>query len=395
MRRMISIALLQLRTTFKSKGAMITMFGMPLILTLIFGGLMSGAGGSASDSHVYPIVVVDHDGSFAARQLISQLDAEATISVQTATAEEMKKLFADVKVDSGVVIPAAFGADLAAGKAPDVQLLAVPGRNTYMGVGPTIRGLIARLGQDYQLALRTLPEADRSDAAKVEAAFAKVVAERKNVSTTVTSHAVTRTVVEKTGFTAATGASVGFTVTFVMMQCFMMSGVILTERKHGTWGRLLTTPNSRVTIMGGYLLSFFLTGMIQFTVLVVATRFLFQVSWGPMLPLFAMGAGTVLSASGMGLFLAGIVKTFEQQMSIGILFINATAMLGGAYWDLSMVSDTMRRIGYMTPQAWAIDGFREVMLRGGAWEGIALPLAVLLGITAVFMTAGLLRVRYE
>lgn len=395
MRRMISIALLQLRTTFKSKGAIITMFGMPLILTLIFGVLMGNTGGSASKTYVYPIVVVDNDGSFAARQLISQLDAEATIRVQTATAEEMKKLFADVKVDSGVVIPAAFGADLAAGKAPDVQLLAVPGRNTYMGVGPTIRGMIARLGQDYQLALRTLPEADRSDAAKVEAAYAKVIAERKDVSTTVTTHAVTRTVVEKAGFTAATGASVGFTVTFVMMQCFMMSGVILTERKHGTWGRLLTTPNSRVTIMGGYLLSFFLTGMVQFAILVLATRFLFQVSWGPMLPLFVMGAGTVLSASGMGLFLAGIVKTFEQQMSIGILFINATAMLGGAYWDLSMVSDLMRRIGYLTPQAWAIDGFKQVMLRGGAWDAIALPMAVLLGITVVFMTAGLLRVRYE
>jgi len=97
----------------------------------------------------------------------------------------------------------------------------------------------------------------------------------------------------------------------------------------------------------------------------------------------------------MGLILAGLVETLDRHMSAGFLFINAPAMPGGAYWDLSMVSDTMRRIGYMTPQAWAIDGFREVMLRGGAWEGIALPLAVLLGITAVFMTAGLLRVRYE
>ncbi|MDF2630225.1 MAG: hypothetical protein K0R39_4056 [Symbiobacteriaceae bacterium] len=396
MRRSIAIALLQLRTTFKSKGAIMTMFGMPLILTLIFGVLMSGGnGGGSGEGYVYPIVVVDHDGSFAAKELISQLDAEATIKVQTATADEMKKLFADAKVDSGVVIPVGFAAEMAAGKAPDVQLLAVPGRNTYMGVGPTIRGLISRLGQDYQLALRTLPEADRRDASKVEAAYAKVVAERKDVTTTVTPHQVTRSVVEKAGLTATTGTSVGFTVTFVMMQCFMMSGAILTERKHGTWGRLLTTPNSRATIMGGYLLSFFLTGMVQFSILVVATRLLFQVTWGPMLPLFAMGAATVLSASGMGLFLAGIVKTFEQQMSIGILFINATAMLGGAYWDLSMVSDTMRRIGYLTPQAWAIDGFKEVMLRGGAWDGIALPLAVLLGITLVFMTAGLFRVRYE
>jgi ABC-2 type transport system permease protein len=60
-----------------------------------------------------------------------------------------------------------------------------------------------------------------------------------------------------------------------------------------------------------------------------------------------------------------------------------------------MVSPTMQRIGYLTPQAWAIDGFREVMLRGGAWSGLMWPLVVLLGITAVFLTAGVLRVRYE
>lgn len=392
----LSIAWLHWRTTFKSKGALVTMFGMPLILTLIFGVLVGGGNGqSGSKGYVYPVAVINHDQSFASDKLISLLDEEANITVRMTTEAEMTKLFADQKVEAAVVIPANFGADLAAGTAPDVKLVAGPGRNTYMGVGPTVRGLVPRLAQDYQLALRSLTAADRSDAAKVEAAYAKVVAERKEVTTTVTTHAVTDTAAKEQGFTATNGTSVGFTVTFVMMQCFMMSGVILMERKHGTWGRLLTTPNSKLAIMSGYLLSFFLVGMAQFAILVGATRLLFQVSWGPLLPLFVMGAGTVLSASGMGLFLAGIVKTFEQQMSIGILFINATAMLGGAYWDLSMVSDLMRRIGYLTPQAWAIDGFKAVMLRGGTWEAIALPMAVLMGITVVFMTAGLLRVRYD
>lgn len=70
-------------------------------------------------------------------------------------------------------------------------------------------------------------------------------------------------------------------------------------------------------------------------------------------------------------------------------------MLGGVYWPLDLVSDTMRRVGYLTPQAWAMDGFREVMLRGGSWSGLARPLVVLLTLAAVFMAAGLRRVRYE
>jgi len=73
-----------------------------------------------------------------------------------------------------------------------------------------------------------------------------------------------------------------------------------------------------------------------------------------------MAAGTVLSASGMGLFLAGVVRSPEQQSAFGILFINATLMLGEVYWDLDFVSAPLRRIGYLTPQAWAIEGFKAV-----------------------------------
>jgi len=396
MRRSLAIALLHLRTTFKSKGALVTMFAMPLLLTLIFGVLTQGGGsGQNSQGFIHPVAVVDEDQTFLSQMLIDRLTAEANLAVRVATRDELKKLFADQKVAVGLVIPARFQADIATGAVmPEVQLLSGPGSNTYLGVGPALRRHLSLIAQDYQLAIRMVAPAARQDEAQIDAAVQKVTAERTRVTTSVTDHKLTRVGVKKSA-TAATGASVGFTVTFVMMQVFMMSGVVLTERKNGTWGRLLTTPNSRVTVMSGYLLSFFLTGMAQLVILVLATRFLFGIQWGPMLPLLAMGAGTVLSASGMGLFLAGIVKTYEQQISVGILFVNATAMLGGAYWDLSMVSDTMRRIGYLTPQAWAIDGFKEVILRGGAWEAIALPLAVLLGITVVFMTAGLLRVRYE
>jgi ABC-2 type transport system permease protein len=143
------------------------------------------------------------------------------------------------------------------------------------------------------------------------------------------------------------------------------------------------------------MLSFFVTGMFQFTVLVLGTRLLFHIQWGPLLPLFAVGAATVLASAGMGLFLAGLVRTFEQQMAIGVIFVIATSMLGGLFWPLEILSPTMQRIGHLTPQAWAMEGLTEVALRGGTWAGLALPLAVLLGLALVFSAVGVRRVRYE
>jgi ABC-2 type transport system permease protein len=384
------IARLQLKRTFQSKANLFMMFFLPLGLTFIVGMMVSGQQTEgAGEGRRYPVAVVDQDGSFASETLVHALQAHPNLNVQVVGQADLKKLFADRKIDSGVLIPAGFEQGLTSGTPTDVQLVTAPGGNVYVGVGPVIRRETTRLAQDYRLAVQ-------ARGGSVGDSYAQIVEQRSKMSSTVAVRPVTKAVAPAQSGTEMVGqVSVGFTVTFVMMMVFMMSGVILQERQNGTWGRLLTTPTPRHTVLGGYLLSFFLTGMLQFAILVVATRLLFDVAWGPLLPLAAMAAATVLAAGGMGLFLAGMVRSYEQQVTIGVLFINATSMLGGVYWDLSMVSPTMQRIGYLTPQAWAIDGFREVMLRGGAWAGLMWPLVVLLGITAVFLSAGLLRVRYE
>lgn len=391
MPKVFTIALLHIRMTFKSKGALITMFLVPLVLTMIIGGMLGGAG-SGSAGHVYPVAVVDLDGGFAARALVETLSQEPSFRISFAEEQKLGKLFSDQLIEAGIVIPVGFTEGVAAGTAPEVKLLSAPGSNLYLGVGPAVSRDVARVAQDYRVAYT----AAGRDTSRIGEIYAQILTSRKDTATGVAVSQVQRDLPGRPSFTQNLGTySVGFAVTFVMMTVFSGAGAILAERQRGTWGRLLISPTSRGVLLGGYLLNFFLTGMAQFAILVGATRLLFGIAWGPWLPLTVMAAATVLCAGGMGLFLAGIVKTYEQQSTIAVLFVNATSMLGGVYWDLSFVGENMRRIGYLTPQAWAIEGFREVMLRGGSWGALSLPLAVLMGITAVFMTAGLLRIRYE
>ncbi|HYG56631.1 MAG TPA: ABC transporter permease [Symbiobacteriaceae bacterium] len=394
MRQSLIIAMLHLKQSFKSKGTLISVFGLPLIMTFVFGVMLNASSGRAAHGHVYPVAVVDLDDSFASRSLVETLKQEPNLAVVVTTEAGMNKRFADKKIDSGVVIPKGFHQGIVVGSAPEVKLIAAPGSNLVLGMGPLLRRDVARMAHDYRLAIAVAGGV--TDETKVNEQFARISEDRKNNTTIVTMSQVARQAsAEVTAGRPVDAAAIGFIITFVMMAVFMMSGVILQERRQGTWPRLLTTPQPRLTLISGYLLSFFLTGLAQFAILVVVSRLVFGVDWGPLLPLAAMASATVLCAGGMGLFLAGIVKTYEQQVTVGVLVINATSMLGGVYWDLSWVSQTMQRIGYLTPQAWALDGFREVMLRGGAWSGLLLPLAVLLGITAVFMTAGIVRIRYE
>lgn len=391
MRHAISIALLQVRIFLKNKGTLAMMFVMPLAMTLIFG---LAVGGQSGGGRITPIAIADEDGSFASGQIVTGLEQEATLKVQKAAETDLAQLFADRKIEVALVIPKGFQQDLAAGQAPELQTRSAPGANTLATISPILRRNAAQVANDYSLArqLTTTPD----DPASLESTYAKVATDR--AASSVSTERTDASREEAQGAdrqSIVSEVALGFTVMFVLMTVFMEGGAILRERQLGTWGRLLTTPTGRLSILSGYLISFFFTGMFQFGVLVGVSTLLFGISWGPLLPLTAMAAALVLCASGMGLFLAGIVKTPEQQSTVSVLVVVSTSMLGGVYWPLALMSKTMQQIGHLTPQAWAMDGLREVMLRGGSLAQVALPLTVLLGIALLFLTIGALRVRYD
>ncbi|MGE5541958.1 MAG: ABC transporter permease [Bacillota bacterium] len=401
MRKALAIALIQFRMTLKVKAALAAMFAMPLALIIIFGlllgGLLGGGGSNTSSTaaaRIYPMALIDENHSMASALLIEALGRERSLAVRTADRSGLNKLLADTKVSAGFVVPAGFQEALARGEAPDLELVTYPGSNLEMGIEPVLRRAVNQLAGDFFLALKITGSSDES---RVRAALDRIAAERATTRAVVESQPLVKQAVRPPADSGnmLTHAALGYTIMAVMMSVLTMAGAFLYERQHGTWGRLLTAPVERSTLLAGFILSFFVTGMFQFAVLVLGTRLIFRIQWGPLLPLFAVGAATVLASSGIGLFLAGLIKTAEQQQVIGVIFVVATSMLGGLFWPLDILNSTMQRIGHLTPQAWAMDGLTEVALRGGSWGALIGPIAVLVGLAAAFSAAGLCRVRYE
>lgn len=397
MRKSLAIAWTQFRITMKSKAALGTMFAMPLAFIIIF-GLMLGGQESGSPStprgKTYPLAVIDEDGSLAAALLIESLRQEPSLMITPGSRSGLDKQMADLDVLGGVAIPRGFGERVAAGKAAELELILHRGANLEHGIGPTLQRLTNQLTTDYNLAVQ---HAGSADAAKVRESMSRIAAERARLGAAVATEQVVAPAVsiEGSDYSALNHSALGYTVMSVMMAILLMAGVVLYERQHGTWGRLLTTPTGRFPLLLGYLLSFFFTGMIQFAILVAGTSLLFRIEWGPLLPLFTVGAAMVLAAAGIGLFFAGLVRTYEQQQTIGVVFVVASSMLGGLFWPMDLMSPAMQRIGHLTPQAWAMEALNEVALRGASWANLAWPLGVLLSLAIIFAGAGLLRVRYE
>jgi len=394
-RTILAMAGLQLRLAVRNRANLAVGLILPLMLTGVF-GLITTAGQGTSQP-VYPVAAWDEDGSLASAVLARALGEAEGLRVRSAAGpEELRRWLADRRVTVGVILPRGYGRALDQGaEPPPIQVLTQPGDGVGVALGYRVREVAARSARDYRLALAHLRRSGTApEPEAVAAALDRVQAARAEAGAGVRVEPVAAPPARGTGFTLGEQA-LGFTVSFVMMLVFQLGGVVLRERQQGTWARLRMAPAGPLQLLLGYLAGFFVTGWVQFGILVGASRLLFGLGWGDPLQLAAVASAYILCSVGLGLLFAGLVRTPEQQQAAGIFLVVATSMLGGAYWPLDLVGETMRRIGYLTPQAWAMEGFRTVLLRGGGWADLSLPLAVLGGMAALFLAAGVLRLRAE
>jgi len=61
------------------------------------------------------------------------------------------------------------------------------------------------------------------------------------------------------------------------------------------------------------------------------------------------------------------------------------AGLGGAWVPLEFTGLTFQTIGHLTPLAWAMDGFKNILVRSLGLTSVLLPAAALLGYATLFL----------
>ena len=83
----------------------------------------------------------------------------------------------------------------------------------------------------------------------------------------------------------------------------------------------------------------------------------------------------------------------DQAGALGVFAGMVLGALGGAMVPLEIFGEPLRTIAMLTPQAWAIEGLRDVGLRGAGVAEILPQLAVLALFSAVLLTIGTWRFR--
>lgn len=187
-----------------------------------------------------------------------------------------------------------------------------------------------------------------------------------------------------------------YTVLFVFFLITVMGRSFLQERELGTLRRLRLAPISDASIIVGKTVPFLIISVLQTGALFLAGRLMFGMSWGqqPVLILPVLFC-TSLAATSLGLLFATIVRSDNQVSAYGNLIVLGAASISGCLTPRSWLPEMMQKISLITPHAWALDGYRELLRGDGVVDVrvVAGCCAMLTLFATAFFSVGLVRFR--
>jgi ABC-2 type transport system permease protein len=182
----------------------------------------------------------------------------------------------------------------------------------------------------------------------------------------------------------------GMAVFFLMFSMFDGSRSILLEESRGTLPRLMTTPTPLPQIILGKMGGTFLTGLLQFTVLVVASWLIFGLNWGSSIPgLIMIVVLTVFAASGLGALLTVFARTETQASIIASTVALVFGALGGSFFPIENLSGIVNTASKFTVNRWAMQGLTKLSIQHAAFGDVLTEAAVLGVIGLVTFTIAL------
>lgn len=400
MYKLLAIVVKEFRLRFSHPLSWLFFAIFPIAFTAVIG---AGMGTLLPDAQAprAPVALVDDDDGVLAGELITALQASEALALQPMDAGQARQAMLDNDVAAVVHIPAGWSEDLLAGRAVEA-LLSTAIDNRAPAIEQAVEVAVTRVGGLVAIGQATVAEAERlapfATAADRRAYFEEAVAAARE---SLARPAVTVQADQPTdeGRRAAGGfaqSSAGQLVAWTLLTMLQGSASLVEERRSGTLRRLLTTPVSKATILGGKILGRLSLGLAQMALLIGVGWAVFRVNWGrDPLALALLALAFALAATSLGLMLATLVQTRAQAASASIGLALLLSVLSSAWWPMDISPPAYQTFIKLFPSTWAVLGFTDIITRGAGVADV-LPIAgLLLLYAAIFFAVGLRRFRFE
>jgi len=388
--KVLDLTLKDITQILRNRMTFLFLLLMPIAFTLLF-GLAFGGSGQPSDTRL-PVGLLDQDGNLISADLHILLAGSTVIRLDTTpgrTAAELAALVGSGKLAAAVVIPSGYSASIRIDRPLKLGFYADPSQASTSTVESELLVASNRLSGAVRIAAITSGIA--KDPAAFDPALAQALAAWQNppIKLSITSGISAKP--QNQNIMSLAQSSPAMMIQFAIAGLLTAATVIVNERKTRSLQRLLTTSTSRLQILLGHYLAIFTLIFVQFLLLMLFGQLLHVDYLRVPLATLLVALLTAVCIAAMGLLIGVLAKSDEQAVVFSLVPMFVLSGLGGAWVPLEYTGATFQAIGHVSPVAWALDGFKDIIARGLGFTSVLLPCAALFGYALFFFALALWR----
>ena len=339
-----SFVIKEARHILRDKRTMLILFGMPIVLMLLFGFAIT------NDVKNVRTVVVTSQMDHATQQAIDRLAASEYFMITTAvpTPKEAERLIRNQKADLAVV----FGQDFAS-KHSGIQFI-VDGSDPNMAQQWTTYAQQTMLnGQLSIVNLRLLYNPQMKSAYNFVPAIMGML---------------------------------------LLLICAMMTSVsIVREKERGTMEVLLVSPVRPLMIIVAKVVPYLLLAFLILAIILLMSATVLDVPLqGSLGWILVVSLIYILLALSLGLLISNIAQTqFVALLVSAMVLLLPTVMLSGMLFPVESMPTVLQWISAIIPPRYYIQAMRKLMIMGVGIQEVWHEVAVLIGMTALLLVVSL------
>ena len=344
MKQFISFVIKEAKHIVRDKRTMLILFGMPLVLMLIFGFAIT------TDVRNVRTVVVTSSMDHLTRRAVDRLAASEyfTITATVATPQQAERLIRGQKADLAIV----FGPDFAS-KRTGLQFI-VDGADPNM----------AQQWTNYATGVIT------------------------NMEGSLTNTKLLYNPQMKSAYNFVP-AIMGM---LLMLVCAMMTSIsIVREKERGTMEVLLVSPVKPLMIIVAKAIPYLVLAFSILIIILLMARYVLGVPLAGSLGwILLISVIYILLALSLGLLISNVAKTQLVALLLSaMVLLVPIVMLSGMLFPVESMPQVLQWISAVIPPRYYIDAMRKLMIMGVGIKEVARELVILVAMLAVLLTLAL------